>query len=94
MIGVPSRLRLIRKDATLASRFPLFDVRFEKNAARRKWKNPPLVECASGTPEAAKKRSVSRCVCKNRSLIKSVCNLPDLLAIGGINDTVLGGLLL
>ncbi len=53
MIGTPSRLRLIRKAAALASRFPLFDLRFEKNAARRQWQNPPLVDCASGTPEAA-----------------------------------------
>ena len=60
VIGVPSRLRLIRKTVDLASRFPHFDLSCEKNAARRKWKNPPLVDCASGTPEAAKKRSVSR----------------------------------
>ncbi len=37
VIVVPSRLRLIRKVADLASRFPLFDLRFEKNTARRKW---------------------------------------------------------
>jgi hypothetical protein len=55
VIGVPSRLRLIRKDEALSSRFPLFDLRFEKNATRRKWKNPPLVDYASGTPEVAKK---------------------------------------
>jgi hypothetical protein len=42
VIGAPSRLRLIRKTASLASRFPTFDLRFTKNAAQRKWKNPPL----------------------------------------------------
>jgi hypothetical protein len=88
-IGDPSRLRLIRKVTDLASRFPLFDLRFEKNAARRKWKNSPLVDCASGTPEAEKKRSVSRWACKNKSLINSLCNLPDVLAIAGIKDTTL-----
>jgi hypothetical protein len=51
VIGTPSRLRSIRKDAVLPSRFPIFDLRFEKNAVRRKWKNPPLVDCSSGTPE-------------------------------------------
>jgi hypothetical protein len=30
VIGAPSRLKLIRKAAALASRFPLFDLRFEK----------------------------------------------------------------
>jgi hypothetical protein len=45
--GAPSRLRLIRKATALASRFPFFDLRFEKNVGRRKWKNPPLVDCAS-----------------------------------------------
>jgi hypothetical protein len=32
VIGAPSRLRLIRKGTVLASRFPVFDLRFEKNA--------------------------------------------------------------
>jgi hypothetical protein len=31
---------------------------------------------------------------KNKSLTISLCNLPDVLVIAGINDTVLGGLLL
>jgi hypothetical protein len=44
VIGVPSRLRLISKDLGLTSRFPLFDLRFQKNTTRRKWKNPPLVD--------------------------------------------------
>jgi hypothetical protein len=44
--------------------------------------------CASWTPEAAKKRSVSRWACKNKILTNSLCNLP--LAIAGINEIVLG----
>jgi hypothetical protein len=36
VIGDPSRLRLIRKSVDLASRFPIFDLRFVKNAAGRK----------------------------------------------------------
>jgi hypothetical protein len=55
VIGDPSRLRLIRKAVVLASRFPLFDLRVEKYAAQRKWKNPPLVDSTTGTPEAEKK---------------------------------------
>jgi hypothetical protein len=39
-------------------------------------------------------RSVSRGACKNKSLINSLCNLPEVLAIAGINDTALGGLFL
>jgi hypothetical protein len=34
-IGAPSRLRLIRKAAALASRFPLLDLRVEKYAAQK-----------------------------------------------------------
>jgi hypothetical protein len=54
----------------------------------------PRCVSASWTPEAAKKRSVSRWTCKNKSRTKSLCNLPDVLAIAGINDTVLRDLLL
>ncbi len=60
MIDVSSRLRLIRKVSVLTSRFPLFDLRFEKNDTWRKWNNPPLVDYPSGTPEDVKNRSVSR----------------------------------
>ncbi len=60
MIGSPSRLRLIRKAEALAKIKLTCDLSIEEKAARRKWKNPPLVDCADWTPEAAKKRSVSR----------------------------------
>ena len=40
--------------------------------------------------KAGKKRSVSRWACKNKSLTNSLCNLPDVLAIVAIIDTVLG----
>ncbi len=94
VIGVPSRLRLIRKVAVLPSRFPLFDLRFEKNTVRWKWKNPPLVDYVTGTPETTKKRSVSRWTCKDKSLINSLSNLPDQQGIGVINDTTREGVLL
>ncbi len=53
-----------------------------------------LFDCASWTPEAAKKRSVSRWVCKNKRCTNSLCNLPDVLEISIIKEIVLGGLLL
>ncbi len=46
MIGVPSKLRLTRKDAVLTRVLPLFDLNFEENAVRRIWKSP-LVDYAS-----------------------------------------------
>ncbi len=56
------------------SRFPIFDLRFTKNAVRRKWKNP-LVDYGTWTPEAVEKRSVSRWTCKNKILTNSLRNL-------------------
>ncbi len=38
VIGAPSRLRLIHKDATFGRISPHFDFSIEENAARRKWK--------------------------------------------------------
>ncbi len=93
-IGAPSRLRTTRQAAALARARPTLLFKPVEKAERRKWKNPPLVGCADWTPEAAKKRSVSRWVCKNKSLTNSLCNLPLVLAIAGIKDTALGGLLL
>jgi hypothetical protein len=56
VIGVPSRLRLIRKTVVLVRIFPHFDFRIEENtarfrveenAARRKWKyDDPKFDCA------------------------------------------------
>jgi hypothetical protein len=46
------------------------------------------------TPEVVKKRSISRWTCKNKSRTNSLCNLPDVLAIAGINEVALGWLLL
>ena len=54
VIGAPSRLRSIPKVEVSASRFPHFVLSCEKNTARWKWKNPPLVDCASWTPELQK----------------------------------------
>jgi len=47
--GAPSIFILIREAATFARRWPTFDLSCEENA----------LDCASRTPEAAKKRSVS-----------------------------------
>ena len=57
--GAPSTLRVILSVATLARMLPTLDRRCEEKAARLKW-NWTLVDYVSGTPEAAKKRSVSR----------------------------------
>ena len=46
MIGAPSRLRLIRKAATLARIDETRDLSIEEKAARRKWKNAPMFDCA------------------------------------------------
>ena len=58
MIGAPSILRLTRKAAALARVLPTLLLSCARNAARRKSKSPPLVDCAGCTPEAVKKRSV------------------------------------
>ena len=60
MIGAPSIFKLTRRAAALARVLPTFALNCERKAARLKVKSPPLVDCAGGTPEAAKKRSVSR----------------------------------
>ena len=86
VIGAPSRLRLIRKAAALARIDEKRDLIIEEKAARRKWKNAPIFDCADWTPEAAKKRSVSRWVCKNKILINSLWRFPDVLAIPGIKE--------
>jgi hypothetical protein len=93
MMGVPSKLSVIRKVATLTRARPTLFLSCWAKAAQRKW-NWSRSVCGSWTPESAKKRSVSRWSCKNKSLTNSLCNLPDVLVIAVINDTVLGGLLL
>jgi antitoxin (DNA-binding transcriptional repressor) of toxin-antitoxin stability system len=60
VIGVPSRLRLISKAVALARIDETRDLSIEEKTARRKWKNAPIFDCADWTPEAGKKRSVSR----------------------------------
>ena len=47
VIGALSTLRLIRKPAALAKIKLTCDLSIEEKAARRKWKNPPLVDCES-----------------------------------------------
>ena len=81
VIGAPSILRLTRKTTDLATVLPTFLLSCARNAERRKSKSPPLVDCAGCTPEAAKKRSVSRWDCKNNNLMNSLCNLTEVLAI-------------
>ena len=49
MIGAPSRLRLIRKAAALARIDETRDLSIEEKAARRKWKNAPIFDCADST---------------------------------------------
>ncbi len=73
--------------------FPHFDFSIEEKAVRWKWKYTRS-NWADWTPESAKKRSVSRWACKKRSLINSLCNLPDVPGITDMNEIVLGGLLL
>jgi hypothetical protein len=76
VIDTPSILSVIRKDTVLVRVLPTFAFRVTKNTVRRKW-NSPLVDSGSWTPEDEKKRSVSRWVCRNNSLMNSLCNLPD-----------------
>ncbi len=58
-----------------------FDRRCED---RWKWKSP-LFDYGRWThPEVEKKRSVSRWPCKKKRSTNSLCNLPDVLGIGGI----------
>ena len=94
VIGSSSILRLTRKAAALARVLPTLLLSCARNAARRKSKSPPLVDCADCTPEAAKKRSVSRWACKNNNLMNSLCNLPEVLAIAGIKATAWGGVVI
>ena len=79
-IGAPSRFRLIRKAVALARIFPTLDLSIEEKAVWLKLKK------IGQFPDED--------VCKNKSLINLLCNLPDVLAIAGITDTALGGLLL
>ncbi len=77
VIGAPpSRLRLICNAAALARIDETRDLSMEEKAARRK-RNMPRCVCESWTPEAVKKRSVSRWACKNKILINSLWSLPD-----------------
>ncbi len=43
MIAAPSRLRLIRKDTVFARFDETRDLNIEEKAARRKWKNAPIM---------------------------------------------------
>ena len=92
VMGAPSKLSVIRKVASCARPRPTLFLTCWAKAARRKW-NWSRSCSGSCTPEVVKKRSVSRWTCKNKSLTNSLCNLPDVLSIVGINDTVLGGLI-
>ncbi len=57
--GASSTLRVILSAAALARMLPTLDRNCEEKTAFLKW-NWSLVDYVSGTPEAAKKRSVSR----------------------------------
>jgi hypothetical protein len=46
VIGAPSKLRLIRNAAALARIDETRDLSMEEKAARRKWKNAPMFDCA------------------------------------------------
>ncbi len=83
VMGDPSKLSVIRKAAALARVRPTFLLNCWEKAERWKW-NMTLLVSGSWTPEAAKKLSVSRWACKNKSLTNSLCDLPDVLAIAGI----------
>jgi hypothetical protein len=82
VMDAPSKLSVIRKAATFARARPTLLLNCWAKAAWRKW-NWPRSCCASWTPEAEKKRSVSRWACKNKSLTNSLCNLPDDVGLGG-----------
>ncbi len=63
VIGTTSIFKFRRKAAALVGVLPTLSFNCgEENVTRRKWKSPRLC-CGSWTPEAAKKRSVSRWVC-------------------------------
>ena len=57
--GASSTFRVILSAAALVRMLPTLELSCEEKATRLKW-NWPLVDSGSGTPEAAKKRSVSR----------------------------------
>ena len=46
VIGAPSKLSVIRRAAALARMLPTRDLSSEEKAARRKWKNAPIFDCA------------------------------------------------
>ena len=84
--GAPSTFRVILSSAALARMLPTLALNCEEDATRLYWYRT-LVDYISWTPEAAKKRSVSRWACKNRRRTNSLCNVPDVLAIIGIKAT-------
>ncbi len=83
---------MIRKTASVVRVLPTFTFRWVENVVCRKWKSPRSCS-GSWTLETVKTRSVSRWDCKNNSLMNSLCNLPDVLPITGVKETVRGGLL-
>ena len=91
VIGAPSIFKFTRIAAALARVVPILDLSCARKAPHFWY---VAVCCAGWTPEAAKKRSVSRCACKNSNLMNSLCNLPEVLAIAGMKAVDIGGLLL
>ncbi len=93
MMGEPSILKMKRRVEALAKILTVFALSWLVNTVRWQWKS--LRSCwTRWTPEASKKRSVSLWVCKNKIRTNSLCNLPEVFAIDGINEISLGGLLL
>jgi hypothetical protein len=85
-IGVPSKLRLIRKAAALARARPTLLLNCWEKATRRKW-NWSRSVCGSWTPEDAKKRSVSRWACKNKSRTTNYSRLWQTCRLRGFTFT-------
>jgi hypothetical protein len=80
VMGVPSKLTVIRKDDALTRARATLLLSCWAKTARRKW-NSPLVDCARWTPEGAKKRSVSRRI--YMSHIHFIPTLFTLFTLGG-----------
>ncbi len=78
VMGVPSKLSVIRKDTVLARARSTLLLNCWAKASWWKWNWPQSVY-GIWTPEVAKKRWVSRWVWKNKRLTNSLCNLPDVV---------------
>ncbi len=90
--GAPSIFKVIRSAAALASMLPILDLSCEGNATRRKG----TVHWSIAQAELLKLQKSGQFpdeLVKIEGHTNSLCSLPDVLAIAGIKEIALGGVI-